>query len=291
MAIQTVTDPLPYGLVLVRHYDDQADYGVDTQCGIVGWYADFIHQLVQNSLEYYNQPDGTNKFLKSTVLHVYAQGVPYEAAATNFFNGNATTQSFCCIPGDPGTSHINVRYLGNDALSYRFPASVSHEFGHAHHFWSGWPWDSAWGREVKAFLTRSLADSYPAGWNVFEAYANAYRCLKGSACTRGVSGAMNNGSDQVPAGMHDPNSHPEWLKQMNLLPELCSFAAVHGLVPGSLIWYAVGPQDGGLANGYFQLQQGDGVYVRQDGPYQWSQWVAGNGNRGWQRVSPGYTRH
>lgn len=281
MTIQINTSILGSGLTLARHYDDQVG-SADTQCGTVDWYINFIHDMAQNSLEYYNQADGSNKFLRRITLNVYGYTVPYEPAAANFLGG-PLVESFCCIDDGNHSAHIDARYLAND-LAYRFPASLSHEFGHAYHYWSGWPSNPTWGQEFRVMWERMVATNHNSfaeggapwgpGWNAWEAYANAFRCLKGCQVTRGIP--------DVPTGMESAVNHPAWKTFMELTPELCGFLETYGLKPGTLGWH----------DWYFMFQQTDGTYIYQDGPNSWHKWAWSWSSMQWewQSYSPTYTR-
>lgn len=276
MAIATQTLPLPYGATLVFHFDDA--YPQSEQVGTLDYYQAVINQLVYQSLEYYTQ-GAVNLFLRHVTLHIYADFIPYTDPPSGT---DALTGGFWTYNDGAGHSHINAHWLDTSqvANSYRFPASLSHEFGHAYSFWCGWPGDATWGAEVARFWSNEVVggQSYPSGWNLYEAFANAYRCLKGVATTRGISGTANGGSDPVPAPMQDPVNHPEWLKQFNLLPETCAFMQSYGCQAGSLSW-----QTG--AGGYWQFKRSDGVWVAQTNYDQWFEW-----NGAWVQYSPTYSR-
>jgi hypothetical protein len=285
MAITTQTLPLPYGATLVFHFDDS--YPQIEQVGTLDYYQAIVNQLVYQSLEYYSQ-GAVNLFLKHVTLHVYADFIPYVDAPGGT---DALTAGFWTYDDGAGNSHINAHWLDVNQASnaYRFPASLSHEFGHAYHNWCGWRRDPNWGAVIAAFWTSEVVgnQSFPAGWNLFEAWANAYRCLKGVACTRGISGpTLNGGTDPCPAPMQDPNNHPEWRKQFDLLPELCGYMARYGCTTGSLAW-------SGGTNGSWTFTDlaGNNVALTRLGngweKWGWSWWPFG---WGWQAFDPQYDR-
>lgn len=251
--IQRSVTNLPYGVVLIRHYDDQKG-SVDSQCGPVHWYESFVRELIDYSIRYYNQPDGTNKFARKVTLNAYGTYTPYPTDTTQFFGGNTLTEAMCCYPTGNGTSRIDARWLGTENVVYRMPACLSHEFGHAYHNWCQF-FDGGPMAEILAYWKRTVGE--PAT----ELFANAFRVLKGTSQTRGVSGPGSR--EPLPEGIADPKDHPEWMKQMDLLPELCAYAQAHGCK--SLSW------QGGV-DGYWQLQRNDGTWMKQEGPYKWFRW-------------------
>jgi hypothetical protein len=282
MAITTQTFVLPYGAKLVFHYDDS--YPQEQQVGTLDYYQAIINQLVYQSLEYYNQPDGTNKFLNHVTLHIWADQIPYDKSPDNL----PYEQTFWTFNDDNGNSHIYAHWLDpNQGNGYRFPASISHEFGHAYHNWAGWPADmranpTGWGAEIHRVWKNAVIGTgvFPQGWNEYEAWANAYRCLKGVQTTRGISGpTLNGGSDPVPAQMQDPLNHPEWLKWFNLIPELCGFGGTFGIKTGTLQWC-------GDQNGYWLFQNSLGQWHAQTDYDTWFYWTGAN----WVQYSPIYKR-
>jgi hypothetical protein len=281
MAEATQTDIIFGGCKLIRHYDTTKSNSIDWQCGPVSYYDAMLRDMAQNNVEYYNSADGTNKFWKHVTLHVYAYSLPYEKPAADFL-GNAYTEAFCCFNDGSDYAHIDVRYLDpNNGNSYRYPASVSHEFGHAHHNWAGLQRAGAAYDELRAFYTRRFLKPgvtvFPSGYNIWEAYANSWRCQRGVAATRGTP--------DVPDQMENPNDHPEWRKQDNLLPELCAYVAKFGMQSGTLTWQ-------GGENGYWQFKRGDGTWVGQFDYYNWQEWVRANWweSEAWHRFYPQYDR-
>lgn len=269
----TDTHAIGHGLTLTRHYDP-AGASVAQQCGEWSWYIDLAAQLAK-SFAYYDQLDGSNKFLRSMGLHIYAQNLPYPDAPGAV--GGEYGQGFYCTNDGGLTSHISARYLADD-LGYRYPASLIHEFGHAHHYWSGWPQSQTWGREIADFLTKqfqgtNLPKAWPAGWNLYEAYANNFRCL---------FDPKGHDKPDAPAGIEPATNHPEWLKMMALLPELCAFLTTYGIVPGSLSWQ--------WDNGFQFKRANDGVQIAHwydpNNYDMWFQLIEG----GWSRYQPNYIR-
>jgi hypothetical protein len=270
-------------MTLVRYFKQYADQ----ECGRVVFYSRFVLELTQGSLEHYDQPDGTNKFLSSVTLHVYGPDVPYPEHVANFL-GDALSWGFAAFVAGPDKSEIHIRYMGLDPrnLMYRYPASISHEFGHAYHNWCGWYQDATWGEEFKKFFARQFCPSgtYPDGWSVYEAFANAWRCLKGSKVTRGVSGTANQGSDLTPPEIVDPAGAP-WRKQFDILPETCAYTATFGIEPGTLEWR-------GDATGWWQFKNKQGRFVAHVSYNTWYQWVWSwrSWKYVWERFEPTYIR-
>lgn len=279
MTIRSDSSTIYGGLLVVRHFDDILP--VDGQCGPVSYYDGKVRDLAQNNLEYYNLADGTNKYLKHGILHIYAYNIDYPADAANFL-GSPRTEAFCCFNDGNANFRIIARYLDpNNGNDYRYPASLSHEFGHGWHNWGGLQNAGAWADELRAFYTRRFlkpgVTTYPTGYNVWEAFANAWRCDRGVQATRGVP--------DVPDTMENPNNHPEWRKQDSLLPELCAYAAKYGIQAGTLSWQ-------GGENGYWQFKQADGTWIAQVDYYNWQEWVQPNvwSAYAWYRFYPEYTR-
>lgn len=286
MAITTKSTGLLYGAVLIQHYDDTSD--PIAQCGEVAFYNRLLTELHTNSLEYYDQGNGTNKFLRNVTLHIWAHDIPYDQSG----NGQPFSETFWTFCDDNDRAHIYAHFLDyrqSPSMLYRFMASLSHEFGHAYHFWSGWPQNHTWGDVISDFWSNEVVgnQAYPPGWNRLEAYANAWRCLKGCDLTRGVSGpTIHGGSDPCPAPMQDPNNHPEWRKQFDLLPELCGYMARYGCATGSLAW------SGGPGGSWaFTDLAGNRVALTRLGngweKWGWSWWPFG---WGWQAFDPQYDR-
>jgi hypothetical protein len=282
---QTVT--IFGGCKLTRHYDGNSTLSVDQQCGTAAYYDAVVRDIASNNTEYYNSGDGTNKYWKHMTLHVYAYPLPYEAPAASFL-GSATTEAFCCFNDGSDYAHIDARYLDpNNGNSYRYPASLSHEFGHGWHDWAGLQRQGQAYDELRAFYTRRFlkpgVTSYPNGYNIWEAFANAWRCQRGVAATRGIP--------DVPDTMENPNNHPEWHKQDNLLPELCAYLASIGstIKAGTLSW------QGDDTTGFWQFQRTDGVWVSQNNYYGWREWRQVNNwweptRWDWVQFSPTYDR-
>jgi hypothetical protein len=284
----TITNTFPSGLKLVRHYDSHevGSYSIDTQCGTVSYYSAMVDQLIYQSLEYYNKPDGKNKFLEKVELHVYSFFIPNMP--------NSTAQAYCIDLGNY-RSRIDIRFYDTPSFgSYKMLAAVSHEMGHAYHNWIRCFSHANINGEFSQFWEKQVSSNHTV-WNPnmkpwdqpwgtgsrdedkFEQFANAFRYFKGVLATRGVSGAGT--TDPVVPGFEDPAAHAEWGKQLKILPETCAFWETYGLKPASLVWY-------GGTTGYWQFQQSDGTWIAQTDYNTWFKWQ----NNAWVQYWPTYNR-
>lgn len=295
MLIANHQTTFPAGLMLIRYCPSGA--AVDTYCGTVGYYQQMLEQLIYDALEYYTPKDaggwpaGPNKFLKHVFWHIYAPGTPMPLDE----NGNVRPYEACChSPNAAGEIHIHLRYYppGGNWGPYKMPSALSHEMGHAYHYWAGLYTSNAqlaevertWERMVS--LNRTTFNASYAPWRKAdggvesgqEQAANTYRCLMGVDCTRGVSGPGT--TDPVLAGFEDPKSHPEWKKAFQLLPELCGFIRANGARANTLKWV-------GSTNGWWEFRRGsDGRLIAQDDYYRW---YHRDDNGPWVRFYPTYT--
>ncbi|MNS52540.1 hypothetical protein D3C72_852580 [compost metagenome] len=287
MPSMSIPTALRGGVILERHID--GDFNADQQAGPVSNYQAWTDQLLSNALEYYTPRDangwpiGDNKFLKRMTWHLYAptQPIPQPTGASGW-------EAYAVAPSAPdSTGEIAIHLRAYPDL-YRLAGALSHEVGHAHHYWCGlWrglpalrPLEEWWERAFS--LNASTFNPYAAPWRQVdrletpaEQYANAYRFLFGTFETRGRSGAP---TDPVLPGFVDPAARPEWRKAMKLLPELAAFIRVFGCQPGSLYWF-------GGADGWWEFRRGtDGVKVAQTAEYTWHQSPAG----AWSYYRPDY---
>lgn len=242
--------PLRGGVNLVRHYN--GDFNPDQQVGPASYYQQLEDQLVYQALDYYTPKDtngwpiGPNKFLRHVVWHIYCPTTPMPTPA-----GLPPGSAWCEPPNGAGELHIHVRYADPNWDAYKLPACLSHETGHAFHFWCGLLFagtepaaiaevQRTWERMVSSNHTTFNANAAP--WRKAdggvedgrEQIANSYRCHMGVACTRGVSGPGT--TDPVIAGFEDPKAHPDWKKALQLLPELAGYLRTEAIAPGSLTW-------------------------------------------------------
>lgn len=270
MAIATYQTPLRAGVQLVRHFNNE--YNVDQQCGPASYYQAIEDQLVYQALEYYfvryaNSSDvAYHKFLRRVTWHVYSWLVPMP---------RADWECYCEPPAADGEIHIHTRYYDpTTSDAGRLPGALSHETGHAFHFWAGLYAGKAALAEVERTWER-MASTYRVTYdpNVYpwrqhdrletpmEALANAYRYFFGTLSTRGSSGPGTR--DPVLPGFADPGLHPEWRKAIQILPELCGFILAHGVRPGTLAWV-------GGTNGWWEFRRGtDGRLIAHFGYYDW----------------------
>lgn len=283
----TKRDVLTRGTVLVRHYD--SDYDLDRQCcGPLSYYQAVEDQMASGALLYYDRASGRNKFFEKVELNIYApllQGTP---AWPSGFGGAD------CLNLGNGQSRVRITWFDPASSgSYKLPAAISHEFGHAFHNWTRCFEGTAYAAQFSAFFERLVSSNHttfsatakpwdqPLGAGSrdedrFEQFANAWRYFFGVLCTRGVSGQE---PEKVLPGFEDPAAHPEWGKQLRTLPELTAFWDRYGLKEPSLSWQ-------GGADGFWQFQRSDGTYIAQTDFNTWFRW---DGTL-WAQFWPSYDR-
>jgi hypothetical protein len=275
----TRVDTLPGGVRLNRVYIVGED--PEIACGKLSLWKQIITEISTNSYQYYNQPDGANKFLKHVDVFCYSQTVPYPDAAI----GGQVTYAL-------GNANSKITCPYSDPSQYWFKAAMSHEFGHAYHNWirmfEGGVYADVrrwWDHEITVNKVTFDPNVYP--WkqangvqNDYEQFANTFRILFGTVGTRGVS---NTNGEIVPPGFNDSNLIPDLKKKFLLLPELCGMIASYGgIKPNTLQW----------ANGGFMFQIPSGHWIWQSDYNSWQynvQNVFGQWS-GWTVFSPEYTR-
>lgn len=272
----TQTDVLPYGTTLVRHYGSD----LVAECGELDFYHKLMNELADSPIAYYSYTSGgvwRNKFFEKVTIHVYG--------GTEVGSGPWGPGSFCGDYGS-GTSQIHTDFIEyRSGNIYRYPAMFSHEFGHAYHNWCQVysdpvlkrVWVPFWERQVSLTHVTFNPDAYPwdQPWGPgsrdedrFEQFANAWRYAfgfngsLGLASGQGTRGSSGPGTpDNVVPGFEDPGDHPEWIKQLRLLPELAAYIQAHGIT-SALLW--IGGEDG-----HWHFRNRLGETIRQYDFYDW----------------------
>lgn len=280
------------GLTLNQHYDSSSPMFLEDQCGSAILWQDYIDQLSYNTHEYYNQPNGTNKFFSAVTIHVYSRLLPFPnsdlALALTWSTGVDGSKS-------PWQSDITIQYFDPSVNAYRFPAALSHEMGHAYHNWCGFygaykdglaDVAATWEKLISSNKSVYTGNETQAPWTgdkPWEQFANTYRCLFGTykvpAKTRGQS---NTAVDPVIAGFNDPGQNGSWKKGIQMLAETCAMIKAYGCKAGTMTY-----------NGVWQFQTNQGVWVYQDDYYSWYQWAWSwtKFTYCWQKFNPTYTRN
>lgn len=287
----TQRDALPFGVTLVRHYDTDFDLELQ-QCGRLTWWTQAVVQLRDSFWEYYDRPDGRNKFLEKIELHVYA---PLLRGTPNWPSGFGGAD---CTNLGGGYSRIRLEWFDPSSNGdYKLAAALSHEVGHAFHNWTscleGAPWSPVffdwYARQVTVDGVSYDPNAKPwreprPGYrteNPFEQMANNGRFFFGTgfppAGPRGVSGP---GTAEEPLpGFVDPMTRPEWGRQLQLLPELAAYWDRYGL-RGGLEWR-------GGTTGHFVFMNGAGRWVMQTDYYRYFE----HDGYAWRQIWPSYSRY
>jgi hypothetical protein len=303
MTLATDTRRGALGLSIVRHFDDQAG-PADAQCGSPAEIDGYLQQIATNSHEYYNQPDGSNKFYRAIErIDLYSSARKPDGSWVVPDPDALPTAEALTFPLGGGRSRISMRYYDAQTFGgYKFPAALSHEFGHAYHNWAGFYMDDAAGacQEVARWWEKAVNQArapYAPGqtpWTrdmPYEQFANAYRYLFGTfqapAATRGSSGPGT--PDPVIAGFEDPAAHPDWRRAFQFLPELCAFVESYGAVTDSLAWHGdqfwlqATATIAGIVRPWVAMSWYYTVDGRADGWFYWN-------GAAWVRFAPSYTR-
>lgn len=251
MAPQTSTTTFPDGFVLVRHYDDI--YGsVDAQCGDLALWQSYIDQLDHDSQEYYIYSGARNKFDEKVEINAYSRFLPFPdpqgtgAVALTYALGANKSRIDIQFFDPNGETWNRQVWVPN---TYRFPAALSHEMGHANSNWAGFYGDAsastlqevarAWEKMISSNHTAYTPGVFP--WTndkPFEQFANTYRAIFGTYLAPGnTRGSSNNQRDPVIAGFEDPLAHPSWKQAIQYMPELCAFVLSYGATTDTMQWY------------------------------------------------------
>lgn len=296
---QTSSYTFTNGTKLNRIYDNSYYPGsgsCDTQCGSLALWGQYLQELMTDSHEYYNQPDGTNKFFRCVTINCYSRFLP--------FPNQQLALALTYSRGDHGqlpafNSQIDIQYFDPTVDPYRFPAALSHEVGHAYHNWAGLYGNDQASPEIAKMWEKMCSSNHTTydpnngPWKVpdgrtegpWEQFANDYRYFFGTINSPGNtrSSSGSNSRDPVITGFEDPANHLDWKKMMQFLPELCSMVKSYGIIPGSISWN----------NWYYQFQIGSGQWVYMDYYYTYTGrgdgWHYWNGST-WVQWAPSYTR-
>jgi hypothetical protein len=285
---------LKWGTTLMRHYDD--DYPLTQQCGKTSYYQALEDQLLAEAWEAYCRRDpaglmiSPNDFFGCVTWHIWSGALPRPAGWP------ASYGAYCQSADSAGELHVWIPYYDPTVSDpYRLPAGLSHEQGHALHYWARlWLGVPAL-REVEEHFERLFAQDGTAHnatafpWlqangvheGPWERFADAYRALLGVGCTRGISGVPPEPGPVMP-GFNDPLAIAGLKKRLQLLPGLSAFVRKFGMQPGTLRWQ----HQGDPAAGWWELRRAtDGVLVAQTGAHDWHQSI----NNQWAPYAPAYT--